>query len=274
MLAFVNECKAPGCGSCHICVDSQRRLVAAANYDSGSIYTCGIKADGSLGNVASAIQHIGSGISARQASAHAHQVLFSPDESRLLAVDLGMDKIMQYTFTPDGRLSPDMLQPEIAVNPGGGPRHMAWHQNGRYTYLVTELDNYVITYEYDSRRSAFKPLQREPLLPQDFLEPSISAEVVIVHENRHLYISNRGFDRLSCFDIAEDGLLQNRRFYECYGGGTRMMCTDPDENYMLFANEYSSRLVVAKLDKESGRVQEKTDEYEIPKPNYVTAISI
>src|SRR5437667_11649200 len=94
-LTALNHQSSEGAGPCHVSVDKTGRCAMVANYGSGSIASLPIKADGSLGKAASAIQHEGSSVVPnRQAGPHAHSINVSPDNRFAFAADSGLDKIL------------------------------------------------------------------------------------------------------------------------------------------------------------------------------------
>src|SRR5690606_23741109 len=127
-----------------------KSAVFVANYGSGSLSATRLNPDGSLSDDNQPIQHEGSSVNkGRQAAPHVHSVVLSPDNRYLLVADLGTDKVNIYRFNPKGQhlLSP-AAQPYIAVNPGGGPRHIAFHPNGKYAYLILEMEGAVVAFDY------------------------------------------------------------------------------------------------------------------------------
>ena len=71
---------------------------------------------------------------------HPHSVHLSPDNRFLLVNDLGSDRISVFPVDPaTARLGPPAL---FSNNrPGSGPRHIAFHPNGRWLYSINELDS-------------------------------------------------------------------------------------------------------------------------------------
>ena len=98
-----------------------------------------IQADGRLGTATDIVQHSGSSVHPeRQTGPHAHCILPDPTNRFAIAVDLGLDKILVYQMDLEkGRLN---KHAEVAVPPGAGPRHLAFHPHGTFAYLVNELN--------------------------------------------------------------------------------------------------------------------------------------
>lgn len=274
MLSYLNSMFVPGSCMVKITISADGRFVAGANYESGNVFTCSIRADGSLDKLVSNDQHYGSSVASRQTKARAHDIIFDADNNFVVTADLGMDKLIIYKFSKDtGELYRNSFQSEVTVNPGGGPRHLTFHPNGKWVYLVTELDNYIICYDYNAVNGALYPRQRIPLLPDDFVTESIAAEIQVTKDGRFLYASNRGFDMISGYRICpETGGLSERTFYNCYGSGPRMFVFDIDNRFVIFANEYSNCVVVCRFNLQTGQILDKIFEVNVPRANCVAVI--
>ena len=146
-LILLNQQSSRGAGPCHLVVDGTGRYVLVANYGGGSVACLPIRDDGRLGEATSFVQHEGSSVHpGRQQGPHAHCVHLDAAGRFAFVADLGLDKVLIYRFDADhGRLLSH--QPAHAdVAPGAGPRHFAFHANGRYAYVISELASPVITF--------------------------------------------------------------------------------------------------------------------------------
>ena len=111
-----------GAGPCHLVVDRGGRCAVVANYAGGNVECLPIREDGSLGKPSCLVQHKGVGFDPqRQSAPRAHNLCFDPAERILLAVDLGLDKIMIYRFLGD-RCKLEQNKPGWGVaQPGPAP---------------------------------------------------------------------------------------------------------------------------------------------------------
>ncbi|MCI0550060.1 MAG: lactonase family protein [Anaerolineae bacterium] len=71
------------------------------------------------------------------------------------------------------------LHAEVKVHPGAGPRHLTFHPNGRFAYLINELDSTVTAYRYHSESGLFEELQIISALPEDFKGENLCADIHI-----------------------------------------------------------------------------------------------
>src|SRR5439155_350648 len=82
-------------------------------------------------------------------------------------------------------------------SPGAGPRHFAFHPQGRFVYAINELQSTVTAFSYDAEGGVLKELQTIPTLPKDFQGENSTAEVRVHPNGRFLYGSNRGHDSIA-----------------------------------------------------------------------------
>ena len=143
----------------------------------------------------------------------------------------------------------------MVLEPGSGPRHLAWHPSGRYLYAVNELASTVTAFRYDPRDGTPVSLQTVTTLPDGFSGTSTAAEVVVSPDGRFLYASNRGDDSIAVFQIdATSGLLAPSGRHPTGGRSPRHFAIDPSGNWLLAANQESGSIVVFRLDRSTGRL--------------------
>ena len=207
-LRLLNTEASKGKGPTHLVVDVSGRNLVVVNYGSGSTTALPIKADGSFAPASSSIQHVGTGPNAgRQAGPHAHGVYFHPKNGRAYVADLGTDDIFIYKFDAEkGLLTPN--KPKSGrVTAGEGPRHLAFHPNGKFAYVNTEMGLNVVAFAVE-RNGGLKEIQSLPTLPAGADKKGVStAEIFVRPDGKTLYVSNRGHDSIAVYSIAQDGKL-------------------------------------------------------------------
>ncbi|HEU4751893.1 MAG TPA: lactonase family protein, partial [Armatimonadota bacterium] len=267
-LTKLNDRSSHGDGPCFVSVDHRGRDVLVANYGAGSVAALPIGADGRLGEATAAIQHHGSSVDPqRQEGPHAHSINVAPDNRFAFAADLGLDKILIYRFdAARGTLTPN--EPAFAkVAPGSGPRHFAFHPNGRHAYVINEMKSTVTAFDYDPKRGALAEIQTLSTLPADFHGGSSCAEVQVHPSGKFLYGSNRGHNSIAMFRIDPATGKLTAIGHEPTGGKTpRNFGIDPTGKYLLAANQDSDSLVVFRIDPESGRLTPTGSRVEVPMP--------
>ncbi len=141
-LTHLNTRASHGTDPCHLAVERTGRNLIVANYSSGSVAVLPIGKDGALGEASCVIQHKASSVNPdRQAGPHAHCVTIDAANRYVLVCELGGDCVMIYELDAEnGKLIPNASQPQVKTAPGAGPRHIAIHPNGRFAYLINELE--------------------------------------------------------------------------------------------------------------------------------------
>ncbi len=267
-LTRLNQQFSPGGRPCYLSVDATGRLVLAADYHGGTLSVFPIEADGRLGAASDFVRHQGSSVNReRQEAAHAHCILPDPGNRYALAADLGLDKIMVYELDlAQGKLRPHR-RPWVQVKPGAGPRHLTFHPNGRYAYLINELDSTIVAYAYDPAGGILTELQTVPALPAGFTGTSWAADVHVAPSGRTVYGSNRGHDSIAIFAIDEGtGKLTPVGHEPTQGQTPRNFAIDPTGTWLLAANQDSDTIVTFRIDPRSGKLAPAGQVAEAPTP--------
>lgn len=262
----LNQQPSHGTDPCHISVEQTGRFALVANYSSGSVAMFPIQADGRLGSATGIVQHSGSSVHPdRQAGPHAHCILPDPTNRFAIAVDLGLDKFLVYKMDLErGKLS---KQDEVVVPAGAGPRHLTFHPNGKFAYLINELNSTLIGYRYHSETAAFEELQTVPALPADFAGENLCAAIKVSPNGKFLYASNRGHDSIACFHIDENtGILTYRSHASTGGKEPRDFAIDPTGNFLLAANQKSHMIVTFQIDGETGQLSKTGHDVAVSMP--------
>ncbi len=251
-LTLVNQQKAGGSDPCHIINDDKNILVA--NYSSGSISVFKKSKTGSVNPVSQVISHSGSSRNpSRQASPHVHQVQFSPDRKYVLATDLGTDKIYIYNYNATSEKEILTIKDSVGIKRGGGPRHLTFSPNGKFVYLLQELDGGLMVYSY--RDGNLRKLEETQIVDDDFKGTIGAAAINFSPDGNYLYATNRGsVNDLTVFTVQTDGRLNYKASYPTGGDGPRDFAIDPTGNYLLVANEKSNTITVFKRDIISGKL--------------------
>ena len=207
-LRLLNTEASKGKGPTHLAVDAVRRNLVVVNYGSGSTTSLPIKADGSLAPATSSVQHVGSGPNAgRQSGPHAHGAYFHPKSGRVYVADLGTDDIFIYKFDAEKGLLAANKPKSGRVAAGAGPRHLAFHPNGKFAYVNNEMALTVTAFTVE-RNGGLKEFQTLDTLPAGADKKGVStAEIFVRPDGKTLYVSNRGHDSIAVYSIAQDGKL-------------------------------------------------------------------
>ena len=265
-LTYLNQKPSKGGSPCYVTQDRTGEFVLLANYESGNVSVLPIKEDGTLGDTVSMVQHSGASINRdRQQGPHAHCILMDKSNRYAFAVDLGIDKVVIYRFNEkNGSL---INHGTVETKPGAGPRHLTFHRNNRFAYLINELDSTMSAYAYDSKRGVLRAQQTISTLPQGFSGASFCADVHVSPNGKFLYGSNRGHNSIVVFAIdSESGQLTLVEHVSTGGDWPRNFVIDPSGTYLLAANQRSNSVVTFRIDSATGRLKPTGRVAEIPTP--------
>ena len=158
---------------------------------------------------------------------------------------------------PMGELTP-ADSPFAEVNPGAGPRHIAFSPNARFLYSINELQSSISVFSYDATTGHLCPVQTISTLSKDFHEWNSGAEVRVSASGRFLYCSNRGHNSIAVFSIDDkDGTLAPIEHVSTGGKTPRNFEIDPTGAYLFAANEDSDSILLLRVDRETGRLTAK-----------------
>jgi 6-phosphogluconolactonase len=266
-LEFLNRQPSQGKDPCHLIVDEKGRNLLVANYTSGTVAVLPVSADGRLSPATDVQRGNGSGpVRDRQEGPHAHMVALDRTERFALWADLGADRLHVDRFDPaHGRLEP-AIPDGVAIEPGSGPRHLAWHPSGRALYVLNELSASVSTLRFEAA-GTLETLQTVATRAAGATIENTAAEIVVAPGGRFLYTSNRGDDSIVAFAIDRDSFRLTRIGQVSSGGRTpRHFAIDPSGRWMIVANQASGSLVVFRLDQASGLPAAVGSAASVPEP--------
>jgi 6-phosphogluconolactonase len=250
-LQFLNSVPAGG-QPAHVAIHPDGKHLLTANYTGGTVASFPIQPDGSLGNPQIIAHFGGLGPNAgRQEAPHPHMMLPDSTGKFVLVNDLGLDATIVYSFdTGSGKMTEVN---RIAATPGSGPRHLAWHPNGKVVYSINELGNVFNVYTWDGNGN-LTPIQQDlSTLPAGFLGTSGAGEVMVDAAGKFLYGSNRGNDNIVICSIDPTSFqLTVLGWVSTQGETPRYFGFDPSGNFIHVANQNSANIVTFKVDKTTG----------------------
>jgi 6-phosphogluconolactonase len=258
-LTLLNSVPSGGAEPCHLDLAPDGRFLLVANYGTGSVAVFELASDGSLGPMTAHVQHEGSSVHPeRQTGPHAHMVTFDPHNGEVLVSDLGLDAVIVYALTDKGDLV-ERAERRIAMQPGSGPRHLAFHPDGHRLFVVNELDNTLVALRREGLR--FVPTDKKSTLPEGFGSQSHAAAVRVSPSGRCVLVSNRGVDSgsMAVFRFGpSDGSLGLTQVQPTAGREPREFVFNPDGQFVVVANQDSHTLVVFAFDDRSYQLRQVT----------------
>ncbi len=267
-LTWLNRQPSHGTAPCHVSIEPSGRFALLANYGSGSIAAYPIAADGQLGAASAIVQHEGGSVNPqRQQGPHAHMIMPDPANKHILVNDLGLDKVLVYRLDPDlGTLTPND-PPWGTVDPGLGPRHLAFHPGRDIVYLLNEIGSSLTTFAYNPASGALTALQTLSTLPDDFTGNNSCADIHVAPSGRFVYSSNRGHDSIAIFAVDEaSGALSPVGHVPTGGSTPRNFALDPSGSFLLAANQRGNNIVSFRIDQATGWLTPTGHVAEVPTP--------
>lgn len=267
-LTAINAQSSGGAGPAHISLTADGSHAVVANYGGGSVAALPINADGSLSQPSSVVQHTGSSVNpARQKAPHAHSIKPSPDGAFVLSADLGLDKVLVYRFDKaKGTLTPND-PPAGVVQPGSGPRHIAFHPNGKLLFVINEMTSTLTSFTWDAAKGTLAEVQTLSTLPGGGHKGNSTAEVVVHPNGKFVYGSNRGHDSIAAFSVDADSGKLTALGQTPIGGKTpRNFNIDPTGQWLLAAGQSSDTVTVFRIDQATGKLTQVGEPTKVPSP--------
>jgi 6-phosphogluconolactonase len=161
------------------------------------------------------------------------------------------------------------------LKPGSGPRHIAFHPNGRFFYVSNEMGSTVTVFAWDGELGFLKPLQSLSTLPESFTGQNDVAHGALTPNGEFLYVSNRGHNSLAAFSVdSQTGLLAPAGHTPTQGDWPRNFCIDSDGERLYAANQHSGSIAVFSIDPSSGALEPTREMIHVPAPFFVTVVDL
>ena len=272
----LNKVGSGGRDATHLAIDPASMTLFAANHDTGQVTAFPLLPDGAVGPLASSQQDVGTGPHPRQNRPQAHAVVIDPSGHYLIDNDFGADRIFVRPF--DGKTR--TIGPAAADSPsspaGTGPRHLAFHPNGKIFYVNTEIGSTVLVYRWDAAAGRLTLQQTAPLYPADYPKDRVksSSELVVSKDGRFLYVSLRGDqDSLVVFAIdPAGGALTEIQRLPSGGRSPRSFTLDPTGRFLLLGNELTNTVNLFRVDPATGKLAPTDQSVPMPAPVAFTSL--
>jgi len=211
-LQLLQRLPSGGKSPCHLSLGAGRAWVA--HYGDARFAALALLADGRLGTAESwpacagpdcrpgpqqALKAPpGSQANSGHEAPHAHMIEASPDGRWLLGTDLGRDRLLAWPLTA-GTPQPAAAR-ELALSPGSGPRHFAFHpEDPRWVYVLQEESSTLSTVELTAEGPRLH--DEISVLPAGFAGTSYASGLIVAPGGRHLYALNRLHDSLAVLSL-------------------------------------------------------------------------
>ena len=271
-LTFLNVVSSQGAGPAHLSVDPLGQFVFVANYGGGSFAVLPIQSNGSLGNATFVQQDLGSVGPTKATNAppgsfafsghdapHAHMIQADPAGKFIFGADLGQDRIYSWLLNrATGTLTPNSPA-FVALPPGDGPRHFAFHPNGRWFFSLQEEASTLAFFSYDATSGSLTAQQTVSTLPEDFVGTNFTSEVMVSSDGKFVYAANRLHDSIGIFAVDPGtGQLTPAGDEWTRGDYPRNFNIDPTGSFLYVCDQRSDSIATYEV---AGRKLEFTGQY-------------
>ncbi len=265
-LTLVNTVASEGAGPCYVSVHPSGKHAFVANYFGGTVAVLPIGAKGELGAATDVKRDQGAPGAARAASAppgsfaisghdrpHAHMILPDASGRFVVSTDLGLDRIFVWKFdAAKGTLGNPF---SVSLPTGDGPRHFAFHPNGRWLYSLQEEASTLVLFDFDAGGGTLKARQTISSLPKGFAGTNFTSEVAVSPDARFVYAANRLHDSIAWFSIGRDGALAFAGEEWTRGDYPRSFTIDPAGNFLYSCTQRADAIAVFRVDPGTGALK-------------------
>ncbi|WP_405607099.1 lactonase family protein [Polaribacter sp. Asnod1-A03] len=265
-LLFVSESKSGGAHPCFVTVNDKNQVLVA-NYTGGNVGYLKVDNQNGITNLLSLQQHTGKGTTERQKVPHAHSVWFHPTKNQIISLDLGTNQLW---FSSIDEEKNELIYSEnktLKLVEGAGPRHLSFHPNNKWIYVLNELNNTVSLIKEKGGNYFVDFLIST--LPKGFKDYSNAADIHISKDGKFLYASNRGHNSIVIYEVnSEDGTLKIIDHESVLGKSPRNFSFSKDQKFLLVANQDTDNIISFKRNTETGKLT-FVDEIEAPMPVFI-----
>lgn len=182
------------------------------------------------------------------ARAGCHQILLH--EAYFLVPCLEQNRIRMFDREDGYRPADDLVFPE-----GSGPRHGVFNRDHSKFYVVSEWSNQLFVFQVQG--GAFTLRQTASVLPEGWTGKSEAAAAAIrlSKDERFLYISVRGADIISVFDVSGEEAVTIQHA-SCKGAHPRDFILSGNEKFLLVANRFQGGIASIERDKKTGLLKD------------------
>jgi 6-phosphogluconolactonase len=264
-LTLLNTVSSGGLGPTDLSIHPSGKHLFVANYAGGSVAVLPMRPDGRLGPASDVKKGRGAVGPKRATNAppgsfaisghdmpHAHMI--HPDAAGrfVLATDLGLDRINVWRFDQQAGTLRPIEPPGVSLPPGDGPRHFAFHPNGRWLYSLQEEGSTIVLFDYDAATGRLSARQTLSSLPPGFAGSNFTSGILISSDGRFVYAANRLHNSIAHFAVGPTGTLTYAGEQWTRGDYPRSFSFDLTGNFVYCCNQRSDAVTVFRVDRKTG----------------------
>lgn len=254
-LARLNSSPIRGMRGCHLCTDMEDKYVFVSGYHDGKTTVLSLNKDGSVGKIVDEVYHKGYGsVAERNFRSHITCTRRMPDGRYVLSVDNGTDQVKVYRFNEKDK---NLVQVDaIHCDLESAPRHFRYSSDGRFIYLMHELQNVINVYSYETGDRAPVIEKIQTISTTATRNPgnlTAACAMRLSPDEKYVYCTNAGENTVSIYSRDEEsGLLTMICCLPVSGEYPKDVAIFPDNRHIASINHDSGSISFFKVDYEKG----------------------
>lgn len=283
----LNNVSSHGAGPTYVSIHPSGRYLLVANYFGGTVAVLPIRSDGRLGEASDVKRDVGNLGPTKAPHAapgsfafsghdrtHAHQIHADPTGHWVLHVELGQDRIYIWRFDEaKGTLNPAPT-PFVTVPPGDGPRHVAFHPNGKWLYSIQEEGSTVTLWDWETDTGRMTERQTLSSLPEGYAGSNFCSEVLVSDDGRFVYAGNRLHDSIGVFAVGRDGRLKPIADEWTRGNYPRSFAFTPDGEFLYCCNQRADNVAIFRVNRRTGALRFTGQYGAVGNPSHVVFLEL
>jgi 6-phosphogluconolactonase len=264
-LKQLNTVRSGGAGPTYLSVHPSGRHVLVANYFGGSVAVLPIleggglsepsdvkAVDGKIGPTKAAHAPKGSFAISGHDRTHAHVIQTDPAGRFVVHADLGLDKIFVWRFDEKKGTLTANDPPATSLPPGDGPRHFAFHPNGKWLFSIQEEGSTVVRFDFDSDAGRLTARQTISTLPSGFSGSNFCSEILVSASGKFIYAGNRLHDSIAVLSVDADGGMKLVGEEWTRGDYPRSFAFDPTGTFLYCCNQRADNMTAFRVNNSTG----------------------
>jgi 6-phosphogluconolactonase len=205
---------------------------------------------------------------------NAHAVLIDKNNRYVLVPTLGDDRVYQFELDSSSGYLKSSTQAYIDLKKKSGPRHLIFHPNGKFVYVIGESDASVHVFDFNLESGILKEKQTIFTLASKYNDKrKAAADIHITSNGNFLYSSERRSSTISGFKVnSSTGILTPIEVIQTEKW-PRGFSIDPTGKFILVVGQRSNQMSSYSINETSGKLT-KLDSYEMGEnPNWIEIVS-
>ena len=234
-----------------------KNYLISSNYTGGSFTIFDI--DESSKQIKKSIQYF-----SYSDKSHIHCAILTPDKKYIFFTDLGADMVHRFTITDnkENPLKDHKIIYQYKNKTQAGPRHMIFSNDGKFFYIICELDDLLSIFSYNDGE-----INHINTIKAYDGDGKGSADIHFSNDGNFLYTSHRlKKDGISIFKVNKDNGTVEKIGYQDTAIHPRNFAITPNGKFLLCACRDSNVIQVYEINKDSGMLKNVDKDIKIDKP--------